>query len=242
MENKSIGEKILQDIKDRQIAPKPKWEFAAKNYFFWLIFGAIILIGSLASSAMLFMIFNTDWEYQTAEGGILEQLMLCLPIFWLVLLAVFVLIAIYDLKKTKKGYRYNLITLISVSVLSSLILGSFVYAIGGGEKLENYFYQKIPFYKKIDNHKGMLLIRPEGGRMAGTVIKINDENIIIQDFTGRVWIVPTSTLEFKPGQRIHFFGKKINEEQFDVKIFKSWFRSAPPPPHPCLNPQQKKCN
>jgi len=215
------GKNILDQIKKAHIRPKPKWEFLLKNYAIWAIFGIGVFIGSLATSVIIFMINHTNY---VADEGFLNQVLINLPYFWFVILAIFIMAAMYNLKHTKKGYKYSIVVVVLISVVISLILGTAVYAVGGGEKLEDTFYKKVPVYKKIQEMK-IEHFNKLKDRLGGEVIRSDGEVIIIKDSRGQFIKIPTTTLKFRPGQRIKMIGHKKNGE-FNPREFKPWFKPA----------------
>jgi len=222
------GNKILEKIKKEHIKPKPRWEFLLKNYAIWIIFTSAVIIGSLATAVVIFM--ATHYNYVVTEN-FLTEILIKLPYFWFIILIVFILIAIYNLKHTKKGYKYNIFLIIFLSIISSLIIGSIIYAFEGGEQLEDIFYRRVPFYQKIMQYRGKMLLHPEQGVIPGVIIEINGDDIIVQDFRGTVWNITTSTEQLIIGQRIHLIGEMINELEFEIKKIEPWFK-----PHRRKNP------
>ena len=227
------GKEILEKIKKDHIKPKPRWEFLLKNYIIWAGFIITILIGSLATGVMIFMVSHTDWQYHLTCTSPAKQILLELPYFWLVLLAIFIILALYNLKHTKKGYKYNPLIIVATSIIVSIIIGSVVYAVGGGERLENIFYQRIPFYQKIIEHRGRMLLRPEEGIIPGVVAEVDQGYIKVMDFRGQIWEIATSTQDFVVGQRVILVGKNTLEDEFEGKMIKPWFKPGSFKPRPC---------
>jgi len=232
-----IGEKILEKIKEDHIKPKPRWEFLLKNYVTWAIFVIAILIGSQATGVMIFMINHTEWEDYIQQEGFLQQILINLPFFWLIFLIIFIAVAFYNIKHTKKGYQHSPLIIVLLSIIISLAIGTIVYATGGGEKLEDIFYRRVGFYQQIMRHGGRMFIDQEKGRIAGVIIEVNPNSVIVEDFQGNIWEIVTSTEKFIPGQRIHIFGKFLSNQQFEAYIIKPLFRPFRPPKDPCLDSQ-----
>ena len=232
-----IGTKIIEKIKEAHIKPKPKWEFLLKNYVIWAIFALTIFIGSLATGVMIFTIRHAEWENYPAEEGFFQQLLINLPFFWLIVLIIFIGVGLYNLKHTKKGYKYNPLFIVFISIIISIVIGSVIYATGGGEKLEDAFYHRFPFYQNIMRPQSRLLINPKGGRIAGIIVEVNQEYIAIKDFRGNVWKIVTTTDQFIVGQRVRIFGHMLPTEEFEAEMMKPFFRPFQPPKNHCLDNQ-----
>ncbi|MDX9893686.1 MAG: hypothetical protein RB292_04750 [Patescibacteria group bacterium] len=229
----SAGQSILEKIKQRHIIPKPKWEFLLKDYVTWVIFALAIIIGSLATAVIIFVANYTNWRYYEPELGTLKGLLISLPYFWLAIMVIFLVIAFYNLKHTKKGYKFNIFLIALSSIIISISLGGLIYAAGFGEKLEDIFYRRIPFYQQFLHQRGRLLINPEQGRLAGVVIEVQPEYITVRDFHGQLWKIATTTQNFYIGNRVLLRGKKISEAEFtetDIRFWISHPRLKPPPP------------
>ncbi|HSA07753.1 MAG TPA: hypothetical protein P5099_00025, partial [Candidatus Moranbacteria bacterium] len=57
-----ISDKIIKDIKEKNIHPKPRWFFAVRNLAFWLLFIAAIFVGALSFAVILDVLTNHDWD------------------------------------------------------------------------------------------------------------------------------------------------------------------------------------
>lgn len=228
-----LGKNILEKIKENHLKPKPRWEFLLKNYVMWAIFIIAILIGSQATGVIIFMAKHTDWQYHSAINGPAKEIMINLPYFWLIILATFAAVAYYNLKHTKKGYRYNPFVVFGASIIISIVLGLGIYTFGGGENLEEIFYQRFPFYREMMRYQGKMMINPNDGRIAGVVIGVKDNLVIIEDFNGKIWEIVTSTPSFVPGQRVNIIGRMLPGQQFETYMIKPWFKPRHQPPRPC---------
>lgn len=220
MEERELSLKVLEEIKDKKISPKPKWNFLLKSYTMWALFGLAIVIGSLSTSIILFLVFNSRIPEELTW---LQHLVILFPYFWVIVLVIFLFIAWFNFSHTEKGYRYNSYVVILASVLISLIFGSSIYILGGAEDLEELFYSKIPIYKILIHSQDRILIDQDNGRIAGIARDVNTTYLILQDFSGKVWIVsyPTSTPPFKSGNRLLVYGEKISEEEFRAKLIQA---------------------
>src|SRR3989344_8809285 len=106
--NQDLGHKIIETIKDEGLRPKPRWQFLLKNYVLWGLTLLAILIGSLSFAVIIYMFVNSDWEvYALVADNITAYVFLILPYFWILFLALFALVAYYNLRHTKNGYRFS---------------------------------------------------------------------------------------------------------------------------------------
>lgn len=233
-----LSKSIIGKIKKKDLKPTPKWVFLLKRSFVWGLFGISVLFGSLAIGMIFFQVRDAGWDiYSQMDEGLAEFVLLALPYFWIILMIGFLVLAYYDFRHTKKGYRYNIFAIIGLSLLISLVLGSTLYASGFSEKIENFF-QEIPHYEKLHFGKRILWQRPDQGLLAGTIIRVQkDKIIILQDFKKRPWEVDAKDAKIKPGvrlekgQRVRMIGEKLDDHEFKAFGIAPW---QPPPPPPGL--------
>lgn len=235
MEN-NLSQEVLEKIEKKHLSPKPKWEFALREYFIWAIFGMAVIVGGLATSVVIFMLDHGGWERELGFGTV-RAIFLGLPYFWLLTLAVLVVIAVYDFKHTKRGYRFPPTLVVTTSVLFSVILGSVIYAVGGGEKIEGLIYRRLPIYMQIMHWQGRPYVASEAGRLAGVVIVARPvERFQIRDFKGKVWFViceqpaESNCNIIRDGLRVRMIGEKVSGTEFRVDFVKEFLGRGMMPP------------
>lgn len=186
-----ISRKIFKKIKQDHLKSKPRWEFLLKDYIIWTFFGISLVVGGLAFSVILHMVVNNDWDlYQYVSGSFLGFLLATLPYFWLIVLFLFIVLAYYNLKHTKKGYLISLGKIVALSLFISLFLGGGLYAAGLGDSINNVFSRKVPFYNKVLERRCEMWNRPQKGLLAGKISGIeNPRKFYLNDFQGKRWCV-----------------------------------------------------
>ena len=238
--SEKITKKVLEKIKKEEIKPEAKWKFLLKNYFVWGLFAISIIVGALAVAVIIFGIKISDWDmYDRLAGGPVKFLIMTLSYFWLLIFVVFVSVAYYNLKHTKKGYKYNIFTIVAVSLLSTILLGGFAYTVGFGEKLENSLVQKAPFYNGMEHKREMMWNQHERGVLAGKILELREGELDLEDiekirwrvFTGSAEMMPTVVLE--DGKMIGIFGKKIDDNTFEAHKIMPFKKNGLKKP-PCL--------
>lgn len=230
MENS--GQEILDKIKEQNIQPIKRWEFLFKNYLLWLAFGLAIIFGGLASSATIFVFQHATWLEMTPGFSPLKRLWVNLPLFWLLSLSLFCLLAWYDFKNTKRGYKYHPAIIVLFSIMLSIVLGVLMHSLGFGQKLEDTFFRRVPIYKQMFRHGGRMLVAPDQGHLAGIITNINSDYITVEDFRGRLWNISTSTNEFQAGQRVMLIGTMLDDDNFICDSIQPWVKKSGPPPAP----------
>ena len=97
---------VLQKIEKDNLQPRPRYALLLKRSVFWTLTGAALVAGSIAVSVAVFSLANTEWDvWSRATGSIWKYVFVVIPYFWLVIFTGFVLLAHYNLRHTKFGYR-----------------------------------------------------------------------------------------------------------------------------------------
>ena len=233
----NLSKSIIDKIKKKHLKPTSKWIFHFKHSIMWGLFGLSVLFGSIAISIIFFQFRDAGWDiYSQMNDGVVEFILLALPYFWLVLMVGFLTLAYYHFRHTKKGYRYNIFAIIGLSLLTSLMLGSALYASGFSERLETLF-QEIPHYEKLHVGKRLLWHRPDQGFLAGTILQMgNGKIILLQDFRQEKWNVDIQDakarkdIELKRGLRVRITGTDMGKHEFKAFGVAPWHRPMEPPP------------
>lgn len=223
MEEKNISQEILEKIKD--VKPKPRWQFLLKDYLVWFSASVSLVVSSFAFAVVIYMLIDNDWDiYTRISNSLLEFVFLTLPYFWLIFLGLFIVIAYYNFRHTKKGYKLPLSHVFLFSLLINILLGTFLYNVGVGQALDNLVAKNVPFYKHFINKRQAIWSKAEQGLLGGIVTSIDDQYLVIEDIEGNIWTIKhfnTTTpnfLKLQVGQPVRIVGQKIDSENFEMHI------------------------
>ena len=234
MNKKKLKLQVLNKIKEQKLEPTPKWHFMLKDWVVWAVFGLSILIGAMAFSVSIFMIKTNDWEIRRfLDNSLLEFTFKTLPYIWILLFIGFTLVAYFNLRHTKKGYKYNLPTMIIVNLLATVIMGYALFGMGAAKRIDSFALDRIPAYQKIANeHRRDIWTTPERGLLAGEIKKVvQEDGFTLIDFKDNEWTVtlnseaPAHFLE--EGLTVQVIGEKTDEFEFTAERIKPWQRNLP---------------
>jgi hypothetical protein len=180
------------------------------------------MLGIVACSIIIFQISHTDWDlYKQSSYSLPRLIVLSIPYLWGLFLVIFIGFSYYYFRRTEKGYRYNPIVIILLSVFISGLGGKAFYDAGFSEKLEKHFQEKIPFYNSINLYGHRMWRSPDKGLMAGEIVKINStQEIELLDLQGKRWRIGIShtvwrgRLKPEVGLLIKLIGKKTGDDRF----------------------------
>lgn len=222
-----ISKKILDRIKEEKICPTPRWQFLCKNWALWLMGAVTLVVGGLAVSVIIFMTSNNEWELAGhVANGKLFFLMATLPYAWLLLTAIFIFLADYQIRQTKHGYRFSSLWLAVGSLIASTLLGGVFYVAGAGEIIDDAFIRHVPYYSEVGNRRGYVLMQPERGIVGGLIINVADSNFEIRAMDRSVWMVDSGnaqligTVEIMPGRHVIVIGESDRQNFIEAKFIK----------------------
>ncbi len=224
--DENFESKLLEKIKEEKINPTPRWQFLLKDYVIWILGALLLLIGSLSFSVLIYLFKNNDWDvYEKLSGNFLQFILLTLPYFWILFLALFVFILDYNIRHTRRGYKYPLTIIVLASVFSSAFLGFLFYGLGFGEQLDYVLGRQMPFYEKFMNPRIGMWENPRDGRISGVVVeKIEPEIFRMMNRMQEEWIIDLSEANLPPGyfieigKPIKMTGKITGEQVFAVDM------------------------
>lgn len=220
MKNKNLANQILNKIKKREIKPKPRWEFLLKDSVIWLLVIFALIIGSFATSVIIYMFDNNQWDlYKEITDSFFAFVFVTLPYFWLIILGIFVYFIYYNFRHTKGGYKYRAYSVIITSIFISIVLGFIFYNMGLAHAIDRVFEQKAPLYRQVINNRKIIFTKPERGILPGRVIKIiSPEEFKLIDLHSREWQIIKHEmiigLPVKEGQSLILLGEKVTDDIF----------------------------
>ncbi|MCO6489566.1 MAG: hypothetical protein J5I98_14165 [Phaeodactylibacter sp.] len=223
------SEKLLQKIKEEQAEPAPRWHFAVKNQLLWAAFGLAAVLGALAFSVILFAIQQTDFSILShlSHSG-LELFLGLLPFFWIILLVVFLLIAMYSVQYSRRGYKFTLARLVGYSAALSILLGTLFFIGGGAQRLEQAFAVNVSIYESIQEKKVKLWSMPEAGYLSGEIVETGLDAFQLKDFQGNTWTIRYGGAFIPPvvllerGEKVKLVGEIEDDGAFAASEVRPW--------------------
>lgn len=223
------SEKLIQAIKEQDVKPVPKWHFTLKNSLLWTGFLIAVFLGALAFSVVLFAIQQTDFNIIShLTHSRLELFLGLLPFVWIVFLVVFVGIAFFSIRHSKKGYKFTVAKLAGFSAALSILLGTLYFLAGGASQLDKVFAANVGLYESIQEKKMKLWSMPEEGYLSGEIVNVSPDFFQLKDFKNKVWeityeeafIAPVVTLE--KGEKVKIIGKISSDDVFIAEEVRPW--------------------
>jgi len=228
----NLSEKILEKIEDKKIKPVAKWEFLVKEYAIWFGFIFSIILGVLAVSLSLLILSVSNLDLVQYMPGSTSSFYLShipFPLLWFLIFIIFILLAEFSFKHTKRAYKFTLIQIIVVNLIATLFLGFAVNAMGISRKLDRVAVDNLPMYETFGMRRQIeFWTQSEKGFLAGEVQSIQATNKFkLEDLHGQNWdIVLVQDLGEQPvlkrGDLVKLLGEVENESVFKANHLRLW--------------------
>ena len=233
MKSEEFAKNIMDQVADRRLTPRPRWAFLLADAVLWSAAALTTALGALAVAVVIFILTDHDWDiYRYLDRGPIEHFFVSLPYFWIAFLLLFALLARYNFRHTRRGYRYETWAVAAGSVAASLVVGGVMYAAGLGQELHEYFSEALPLYERLVYTKNDIWIFPEKGLLSGLIDGLDDDHgFTLIDFRGREWrvlngpnIVWERNLQPAVGLRVKLIGVQDGAGVFTAEIVRPWSR------------------
>ncbi len=236
MNNSSIRENVLKQIKERGIEPTARWKFVVKNSALWMIAFISFAAGMLAVSTLIHTTNIIDWDvYKYLGRSYAEHAAIVFPYFWFAVLAIFTTLAYAVMRITKTGYRHTKLAFIVAGMFALIVAGSGLYVLGTGEYIDDTISEYSSFYTQLPHHKINIWSRPEAGLLSGTITRIISNNEFkLEDFSGHNWTIEEGDVRWrrgssrKIGTKVKLIGLQLNENIFVVNEVRPWVATPLP--------------
>lgn len=232
----SIRDKIMNQITSEVIQPKPRYNFIIKESIIWMLCLLTLVIGALATSVIIFLIQNNDWDvYENLSDNLTEFTVLTLPYLWIIILIFLVGLINTGIKNTQKGYRFNPAILLSITIILSTILGSILFYQGMGYKIDRIINENAPSINRYMNNHTRTWSRPHAGFLAGQIHNVsNNFKFTIIDLNKKNWSIMINNdyarnpHKLNVGERIRLIGEQQDDGTFIAwKLMPTKFKGCP---------------
>lgn len=242
---KQVIEETLKKIKQEKIEPTPKWHFLLKNYAVWLGFFGLVFLGGISLGLLIY--FSLGLGQEMADFSDRPQHLFSfwrfLPHFWLILIPIVFFLAFLIFRKTKNGYHYDNLLIFLGLLFSFALLGNAIYFSRNSEMMDDCLFRDVPYYKDVSYDKERMWSRPELGFLGGKIVKLEEDNLNLEDFVGTVWLVKFDDdmslrprVSLVPDVLVKIIGQKTEENVFEAEEIRSWEKRKGGPKGPVVCP------
>lgn len=223
--------KVIERIKHEGIEPEPGWKFAMRRSLLWI---GIVLAGGFAAlslSMTAFSLLSIDRNPFTLPPDRLFSFTFfrSLPFFWIGLLIAFSVLAVFEFRNTRHGYRHRIAAVAILSGFVVVVGASLLSAWGADEGAERMMKNRFPHYAEMTEMRERFWSRPEEGFLSGTITGITPDGVFLADSEGTTWVVilkddakirPLVRIEKESAVKI--LGEKRNDHVFEAEEIRPW--------------------
>jgi len=230
MEKKNKFNAIMAKIKNDNIKPVPKWQCQLLNWSFWLAAAVAIVLSSIFFSIILINLFEIPLEaFQYMQiGHYLRVVFGIFPFAWLLLVLVSLVLGLVAFHKTKHGYRYNFILLISGLLTIVMVMGFILHGSRISQPLRVFTENRMPRtfgggpFNRAQNKSFI-----DEGWLGGEIIDQQNNKILIKNLLNEEWEVfydnktkIKKLVSLEIGDSILVLGEREGELSFKAFVIK----------------------
>lgn len=189
-----LEKKILTSIERRNLTPRPYFMFMARSWVFLSLTMISVILGAISFSVLIFAIsdyYASGWR--VLDNLPLDQVILSIPVFWLISMPLFVASAYVGVRNSRRGYRFQTGHLVLFCLGASIGLGATLHMINAGQRVNDYLITHVAWYREQADVPFAVWSRPELGFLGGTAdLLLSDQTLRLIDFNMNVWMVDIS--------------------------------------------------
>ncbi|NTW55484.1 MAG: hypothetical protein HGB20_00365 [Chlorobiaceae bacterium] len=228
---------ILEEIEKRQAVPIPRWHFVLRQFAFWALAVFSVLTGSIAMATAMYVFLDNDFiedhEVITLyfeQQPLVADIFRSIPYLWIGALALFILVAYYGFRHTRKGYRYTTAKVVAASLLASLLISLCLNTVDVGGYIHRYLVENVRGYHRLIYSNEFRWSQASKGRLGGKILAYDKEKgvIVLRTFRKVLWTVDVSKAEVEPGTRLapgrllKITGTRTGRVSFRAKEIQAW--------------------
>jgi hypothetical protein len=220
--NNKLKHALFERIEQEHVCPRSRMFFRGRECFIWLLWLITVIVGALAVAVSAFVVTHHQYAvYQATHENLFTFVVAVLPYVWLVVFGVMSFLAVYNLRHTKRGYRYSIVTVLASSIVVSFAAGSALHLFGLGYVVDSYLGNQMGMYMSQDKVEMKLWQQPDEGRLVGMQVlqTVSSSSLIIfQDISGKRWQMDVTELFAVDKQllsqkdKVRILGKVLNPE------------------------------
>ncbi len=225
----SSADKLMKKINEDNLKPVLKNSFQSMSWLTFLLLFLSTVLGSVAFSIILFAIQQVDFQpLEHIAHSTIEFALAIIPSVWILTLIIALLMSIFSIRYSKKGYKFTLAGKILYSALFSILLGTFIFLYGGAESFERIFALKVERYESVLEKKKSLWSLPEQGFIGGKILSVETDILMLESFDKKTWIVNyknafiSRIVLLERGEQIKIVGKLTADGHFEAEEIKPW--------------------
>ena len=167
-ETTSCKGSVMSRIGCGEVSPRSRRFFQTRECAVWTLWAISAAVGALAVAVTLFVITFRQYElYEATHENFFTFMVEVLPFLWIVVFGLMVFVGVYELRHTKRGYRYPLWQIFGSSMVLSLAGGAALHLFGFGYSTDHMLGQLMHMYNSQEKIEEKMWQAPDEGRLLG---------------------------------------------------------------------------
>lgn len=193
-----LKKSVIEKIDAENVCPRSRMFFVCKETLVWIFWGLSVVVGALAVAVSLFVISHKQYSlYEATHENFLTFFIGALPYIWIVLFLITALLAVTNLRHTKRGYRFEVWKVIVSSIVVSLAGGAVLHLFGFGYAIDHKLGEGMRMYMSQEKQEMKLWQAPTDGRLIGRQVLSTlapTSTVVFEDSKGARWNLNVSEL------------------------------------------------
>jgi hypothetical protein len=201
IEQSAFSESLLQKIQKDHVTQTPRLFFIVTEYGMWALWLLSVFIGAVAFSIMIFFFMYAPVAlYEITHEGFFDFFLYIMPYAWVIVFVCTALLAHFNLRHTKRGYRYEVWQILISSLVASFLGGVVLHVLGVSFLVDSFVAKRMPLFPALQTMETRMWQSPTQGRMMGIYggeiddVMSSSSFVHMEDHTGVVWKVDTREL------------------------------------------------
>ena len=224
--NSNLKNTLLHKIEEEHVRPHSRMFFKSRECVIWTLWLLSVVVGALAVAISVFVVTHRQYAlYEATHANWLTFMVEVLPFIWVIVFGLMAYLAVYNIKHTKKGYRYSVATILASSIVLSFAGGSALQFFGLGYSIDAILGDQMPTYMSQEKIEHQLWQQPAEGRLIGRQVAATvatSSVVVFQDTAGSRWrieiqeLLPADIQLLASGENVRLLGQNMNEQ---AKVF-----------------------
>lgn len=166
----STVDRLFERIDAEAITPTSKFSFIATEWGIWLVWVLTVIFGATALAISGYVTMSAQYAlYEATHENFVTFMVAFMPYIWVFLFALMVYLSVFEIKKTKRGYRYDTTLIVGSNIFFTFLGAVLLHQLGLGYTLDKKLGEQIGMYMSFEKRQEMMWQMPTAGRLIGVL-------------------------------------------------------------------------
>lgn len=220
-QKRPLRDSLLERIESEKVCPRSRLFFQGRELIVWTLWLLSVVVGAFAVAVVVFVLIHGQYAlYEASHENFIFFMVETLPYLWIVVFSTMVFVAAYNIRRTRRGYKYPLWVVMTSSVLLSVTGGLTLQLFSLGYEIDELFGRYMFLYTSQYKFEEQLWQDPDDGRLLGVQVYTTlspTTTVIFKDLDGHTWTMNVGELPIldrealSSEQTVRLIGKMVDE-------------------------------